>query len=140
MSRTAIRTELINILKTVYPIVNVKDWDIAGLLSFPDKFPIANVVTFGEVYSEKSLGKIDHDLRVVVDIIPWGNEENGMEACDEIFDSFPDLMYANSTVNGTCKDLKIVKSDLFALGTDVPAFKVQFELILQYRTNRTCAP
>ena len=141
--RTQIREELKTIFEdfispyfTSYPTVNIKDYDIAGL-DQPDYYPIVNIVTLDEDPTGSSpIGKEDKAMNVIIDVIPWADEVNGMEECDKVFSEIPSIIYSNPQWSSIAIDTQIGNRNILRLGTDCPTLKVRFELIITYREAR----
>lgn len=142
--RTEIRDEIANVIENYtgsiyfadnYPTVNIKDFDIAGQ-DLPEYFPIVNIISTRDLYNESPISKSDRTMEVIIDVIPWCDDENCFDESDKVLDEFPDVIYANPQWNKKAIDTEIVSGEKFRLGLEVPAMKVRFTLNLKYRRPR----
>ena len=146
-TRTDIRDRLKEIIEDYtsgyfgsYPIVQLKDYDIAGLTK-PANYPVVQILAHGEAYPESSIATSDREMRVFIDVLPWCNNANEQEECDKIFEEFPQIIFADPQLRGLAGnavaiDARFEDATLRSMGTDVPSMKVRFSLIIVYRNQR----
>jgi len=118
-----------------YTSVNVKDYDIAGLTS--TSFPVINIILLDEENNfQDNIGKLDIDMKMMIEGIPYADEITAQEEIDKVLEDIKTVILSDPQLGQSALDSVYIKSNVFALGTDLPALTTRVEFTVSYRETR----